>query len=130
MKRLISFLDRVMTPILILAYVAICIILLAITDTERGGALLLSMVWAGAVMALLRWGIWGILTLAYKTGRESQNAVKALVRTVEILQILLTGAAVATAIVFRSFPAVWLLIPTALFGLRGALRFDAEHFCK
>ena len=121
MKKLIRFLDRVMTPALILSYVTLCVILLAVSPKVSA---LLAMLWGGAMMAALRWGIWGILKLAQKTTSD-RGALKVLVRTVEVIQILLILASVALSILLWEIPSVMLLVPAAFFGLRGAIRFDA-----
>ena len=122
MKKLILFLDRVMTPTLILSYVALCVILLAVSPKVSA---LLAMLWGGAMMAALRWGIWGILKLAQKTTSD-RSALKVLVRTVEVLQVLLIIVSAVISILLWEIPSVMLLVPAAFFGLRGAIRFDAE----
>lgn len=127
MRRFIAFLDRTMTPVLILVYIALCILLLAVAQPGTGGGLMIGMLWGAGMMAALRWGVYGILKLAHRNGKESRTALTALVRTAEILLLLLACFGIGISVLFREFPAVWLLIPVFLFGLRGALRFDAEY---
>jgi len=122
MRKLIRFLDRVLTPVLTLGYLALCLILLALSPSL--GAFL-AMVWGACMMAALRWGIWGILMLARKQTRD-RSVLKVLVRTVEGIQVLLILFAITLAILLRQVPTASLLVPAAFCGLRGAVRFDAE----
>ena len=121
MKKLIRALDRYLMPCLAFGYLALCVVLLAVSP---GVGALLSMLWGVAMMAALRWGIWGILMLAKRQTRD-KGALTVLTRTVEVMQILLFLGAVALAVLLWEIPAVWLLTPAALCGLRGAVRFDA-----
>ena len=123
MRKVVRFLDGVMSPVLILSYIAICLMLLAVSP---GVNAFLAMVWGGAMMAALRWGIWGILSLGRRMNRDPLF-LKVLTRTVEVLQVLLILASIFVAVLLWSVPSVWLLIPSAFFGLRGAIRFDAEY---
>lgn len=111
-----------MTPLLLLSYLALCILLLAISPGRNA---FLAMLWGGLMMAALYWGIRGILSLGRRINPDPA-AVKILVRTVEVIQILLILFAILLAVLLWEIPAVWLLIPAAFFGLRGAIRFDAE----
>ncbi len=123
MKRFIHTLDRILSPILILGYAALCIILLAVVPGGRVG-LLFSILWAVASMAGLRWGVWGILQLART--KADAGELKVLVRTVEALMLILTVAAAIFAILLWDIPSVWLFLPVPLFGLAGAVRVDAN----
>lgn len=126
MKPLIRILDRVLTPVLILTYVALCVLLLAVTEQKAALPILLSMFWAGVMMAALRWGVWGILKGSLRKGKASRKSVLLLTRFTELLLLLLTGAALWLSLFLWEIPSVWLLIPAFLFGFRGAVRFDAE----
>ena len=123
MRKVVRFLDRVMSPVLILSYIALCLMLLAVSP---GVNAFLAMVWGGVMMAALRWGIWGILSLGRRMNRDP-IFLKVLTRTVEVLQVLLILSSIFVAVLLWSVPSVWLLIPSAFFGLRGAIRFDAEY---
>ena len=123
MRKLILGLDRILTPLLLLSYLGLCIILLAVSP---GLSAFLAMLWGGAMMTALRWGIWGILTLGRRM-HPDRETLKILTRTVEVIQIFLILAAVALAVLLWSIPSVWLLIPAACYGLRGAIHFDAEY---
>ena len=123
MRRLILALDRFLTPLLILGYLGLCLTLLAVSP---GVGAFLSMLWGGLMMAALRWGIWGILMLGKKTTAD-KTAWRILTRTVEIIQILLILFSLLIAILLWEIPAVWLLVPASLCGLRGAIRFDAVY---
>ena len=116
-------LDRGMTPVLILSYVGLCLMLLAVSP---GVNALLAMLWGGAMMGALRWGIWGILSLGRRINPDPV-AVKILTRTVEVIQILLILFSIVLSVLLWAIPSLWLLIPSAFFGLRGAIRFDAEY---
>lgn len=122
-KRFLQGLDRVLSPILILSYVALSLLLLAAVPQGRAG-LLLAILWGAVTAAALRWSVWGILKSA-KT-RTTPRAWTVLVRTTEALFLLLTVAALVASILLREIPAVWLFFPTPLFGLQGALRLDAQ----
>ena len=124
MRRLIRGLDKFLAPALILGYFGLCICLLAVSE---GKAPLLSMLWAALMMAAMRWGTWGILKLTQKRTRQSPALLLILTRTVEVLMLLLTAGAVALAVLLWELPAVWLLIPACLFGLQGAIHFDAAE---
>ena len=122
MKQFIKTVDRFFFPVLITAYAVLCIVLLAAVPEGKGG-LLLAILWGAGISAALRWGTWGILNLAKK--RANQKELTILVRTVEVLFLLVTVAALAFAILLREIPSIWLFFPTPLFALQGALKFDA-----
>ena len=124
MRRLIRGLDKFFAPALILGYFGLCICLLAVSE---GRAPLLSMLWAALMMAAMRWGIWGILKLTQKQTRQTPALLLTLTRTVEVLMLLLTVGAAVFAFLLWELPAVWLLIPACLFGLQGAVHFDARE---
>ena len=126
MKPILRFLDGILSPTLIVTYASLCLILLAAYPQEGRPSLFFAMIWAAAMMAIMRWGIWGILKLATKT-RVGRKELTVLVRIVEGLQVFLTLGACALAILLREIPATWLFLPAALFGLQGAIRFDVQH---
>lgn len=127
MKRVIRFLDRVLSPVLILSYLCLCVVLLAAVPAEQKLTLFITMLWAAAMMATMRWGIWGILQIARTKTRAGHRELKFLVRTVEVLESIVSVTTVVFAILLRDIPAVWLFLPVALFGLQAAVRFDARY---
>ena len=124
MRKFLCGLDKFFAPALILGYFGLCICLLAVSE---GRAPLLSMLWAALMMAAMRWGTWGILKLTQKRTRQTPALLLILTRTVEALMLLLTVGSLVLSILLRELPAVWLLIPACLFGLQGAVHFDATE---
>ncbi len=120
MKRFIHTLDRFGSPVLILSYAALCILLLAATPQGKG-PFLWAILCGVATAAAFRWGTWAILVRARKKATPSELAV--LTGTVEILFLLFTAAATVLTILLWEIPALWVFFPTPLFGLRGAIRF-------
>lgn len=122
MKKLISVLDKALIPVLSLASAAIFLILLAVTDGGKVG-LLLAMAASAVMMAGMRWSVGMILRSAAK--RTTRKEFRILVRIVEALMLLLFAAFLVGVILLWDVPPVWLFCPVPLFGLAGALRFDA-----
>lgn len=127
MKRIIQGLDKWLSPVLILSFFAVCLILLAATPKAQALPMLLAILWATGMTLIMRWGIWGILRLAQVRFRAEKRALTVLVRTVEGLELLLSLAALVFALILWEIPAVWLFLPATLFGLQGAVKFDAKH---
>ncbi len=124
MKAFLQSLDRYFLPVLLISYTALCLVLLAVVPEGKGG-LLLAILWAGFTAAALRWSIWGVLTLAKKKAEPKEMTV--LLRTVEIMLLLITAAAGVLTLLLRQIPAVWIFFPTPLFALQGVVKMDAER---
>lgn len=127
MKKIIQGLNKGFSPVLILSFFATCLILLAATPKAQALPMLSAILWATGMTVIMRWGIWGILRMAQARFRAEKKALTVLVRTVEGLELLLSLAAVVFALILREIPAVWLFLPAALFGLQGAIKFDAKY---
>ena len=67
MKQFLTALDKGMTPVLSLTSLGVCLITLTVKPAGAGGIYLLMILWAIALMILMRWGIWGILRMAQTT---------------------------------------------------------------
>ncbi len=124
MKKFRSILDKFFSPALILSYFALTMILLAVAENKL--PLFLAALWGALSGAALRWGIWGILCLARK--KATRKELKILTRTVEVILVLLTVAAMVVACLLWNITSVWLFLLTPLFGLQGAVKFDTRNF--
>jgi hypothetical protein len=126
MKKFILFLDRILTPTLILSYFAYCIVLLAVAEKGKFG-LFLAMFWAGGMMWLMQWGIRKAFLRIVRKGRTGKTEFAVLVRTTEVVLLLCTVAVAVAACFLPDVLATWLMVPVLLFGVRGAIRIDATY---
>ncbi len=124
MRKFIQTLNRYFFPVLLIVYVALCLILLAVVPEGKGG-LLLAILWAAITATALRWSVWGVLTLAKKTANSKE--LNLLLRTVEVFLLLITVAAGILALLLWEIPSIWLFFPTPLFALQGVVKMDAEQ---
>lgn len=122
MERFLKTLNRYFFPSLLIGYVALCLVLLAVTPEGTLG-LLVAMLWAAVTATALRWGVWGILKSAQK--KASPKEMKILLRTAEIFLLILFVAALVFAILLAPIPSVWLFFPIPLFVLQGIIKIDA-----
>lgn len=124
MNQFIQTLNRYFFPVLLIVYLALCLVLLAVVPEGKGG-LLLALLWAVVTATALRWSIRGVLTLAKK--KADFREMTLLLRTVEVFLLLVTVAAGVFALLLREIPSVWLFFPTPLFALQGVVKMDAER---
>lgn len=129
MKQFLTALDKGMTPVLSLTYLAVCLIVLTVIPAGTGGIYLLMTLWAIALMILMRWGIWGILRMAQKQ-YSTLPPLRRLVRLTEIVELVLFVGAVIWSILLWELPMLWLFVPIPLFGFQGALHFDLLYVIK
>ncbi len=123
MKRFLKTLNRVFFPSLLIGYVALCLVLLAVTPEGTLG-LLVAILWAVGTATALRWGVWGILKSAQK--KANPKEMKILLRTAEVLLLILFVVAFIFTILLAPIPSVWLFFPIPLFVLQGVVKIDAE----
>ena len=123
MKRFLQTLNRVFFPSLLIGYVALCLVLLAVTPESTVG-LLVAILWAVGTATALRWGVWGLLTSAQK--RANPKEMTLLLRTAEVLLLILFVVAFVVAILLAPIPSVWVFFPIPLFVLQGVIKIDAE----
>ena len=122
MKRFIRALSKGFAPVLVLSYFALCLIILAVSPANKGG-LLISILCAAVAMTALRWSVWGILRMAGKHATKTELLV--LVRITEVIMLLLTVATLVFTLLLWEIPSLWIFFPVPLFGLEGAVHFDA-----
>ena len=124
-NRIVTFFAKVLSPAVGLGYYAVGLVLLAVAPAGNKRALLLALLWAGVLMALLYAGIYGSLYLSRKRGDDP--VLRVLVRVTEITLLVLSLAAAGVAVWLYDVPMAASLLPVSLFGLGGALRFDARY---
>ena len=125
MRRIIVFFAKYLSPVTAMVYFALSVILLAVAEQKK--VLLFTLLWAVFMAALLYGGVYGVLTLARKRLGAGTKELRLLVRGTEIAEVLFSAAATVGAILLYDLPAAANLIPVALFGLGGALRFDMKY---
>ena len=123
MKRFLKTLNRYFSPSLLIGYVALCLVLLAVTPEGTLG-LLVAILWAGVTATALRWGVWGILKSAQK--RTNPKEMKILLRTAEVFLLILFVVTLVFTILLAPIPSVWVFFPIPLFVLQGVVKIDAE----